>query len=94
MIARDPHGLATETSSRAPHLGPTCLCGKVCTTFEVSPKPKNEHPVPQSDPYAVVAHCPGWDPVWQSLGSVLGSLGRAGWTLEASELAEVAPGKD
>lgn len=46
----------------------------------------------QSDPYAIVAHCLGWDPVWQSLGPVLGSRGRAGWTLETSELVEVAGG--
>lgn len=74
-------------------LGPYLpLRSRACTTYEVLPKPKNERPVPQSDPYAVVAHCPGWDPVWQSLGPVLCSLGRAGWNLEASELAEVAPG--
>lgn len=33
-----------------------------------------------------------WDPVLQSLGPVLGSLGRAGWTPEVSELVQVPAG--
>lgn len=100
MTPREPHRLVTETSRV--HTSRTCtfsigglgtyLRSRACTTFEVSPKPKNERRVTPSDPYAVVTHYPEWDPVWQSLGPVLGSLGRAGWTLETYELAEVAPG--
>lgn len=81
MVDIEPHVLSTipyQPYKCLFHWRPYWPLGSIaCTTFAVSPKPKNERPVPQSDSYAVVAYCPGWDPVWQALGPVLSSLGRA-----------------